>query len=180
MRKLSTTSLNFSINTFLKFISLKKQYLKNLKKQLLLINNVKQKISRLLYHELTKKKIDNFSDDKCLIEYIIDLTFSRSNTFLHVTDSSGKLRLFSSAGHFNLKGKHKKSRFKVFNYFCSEITKLTFLKNKPVALHLKNVSSAKFWIVKKLKKYFFIKIVKDFNLFPFNGCRKKKIRRKKF
>ena len=34
--------------------------------------------------------------------------------------------------------------------------------------------------MKKLKKKFFIKVVRSFNLYPHNGCRKKKVRRKKF
>ena len=45
---------------------------------------------------------------------------------------------------------------------------------------LKNVDSNIFWFLKKLKKKLFITVVKHFNLYPYNGCRKKKIRRKKF
>jgi ribosomal protein S11 len=179
MEKLITTNLTFNLNGFLKNISIKKQYLKNLKKQFLLVNNIKQKNYKLLNTELITKNKYYYNNN--LIMYIIDLTFSRSNTFLHVMDSSGKLKFFSSAGHFNIKGKNKKFRFNVFkNFYFILMTKLKFLKNKPVALHLKNVSSNKFWIIKKLKTKFFIKVIKIFNLFPFNGCRKKKVRRKKF
>jgi ribosomal protein S11 len=179
MGNLNTT--NFNLNTFLKTIFIKKQYLKNLKKQFLLINNIKQTNYKSLNKELIKENNFNDSSTNNLVMYIIDITFSRSNTFLHVMDSSGKLKFFSSAGHFNVKGKNKKFRFNVFKHFYfTLITKLKFLRNKPIALHLKNVSSNKFWIIKKLKTKFFIKVIKIFNLFPFNGCRRKKIRRKKF
>jgi ribosomal protein S11 len=114
--------------------------------------------------------------------YIIDITFSRSNIFLNVMDSSGKLKFFCSAGHLQYKGRrNKKSRFQVLkSIYHVLLTKLRFLKGKPIALHLKNVGLKRFWILKKLKTHFFIKLVSIFNLFPFNGCRKKKVKRKKF
>ena len=96
-------------------------------------------------------------------------------------DFSGKLKFFYSAGSFNYSGKSKKARYVVFReLYRVLISKLKFLKNKPVALHLKNVGYNKSWIVKKLKKKFFIKSVRSFNLYPHNGCRKRKMRRKKF
>jgi ribosomal protein S11 len=177
MITLNTTT--FNLNTFLKTIFIKKQYLKGLKKQFLLINNIKQTNYKSLNKELIKKTAFKRAH---LVRYIIDISFSRSNTFLQVSDSSGKLKFFSSAGYFNVKGrKSKKSRFNVFKHFYSILTaKLKFLRNKPIALHLKNVSYQKSWVIRKLKTKFFIKIIKIFNLFPFNGCRRKKIRRKKF
>jgi ribosomal protein S11 len=172
------TNFNINLNTFLKNISIKKQYIKSLKKQFLVVSSVKQKNFKLLNTQIFK---NNSHLDNSLVMYIIDITFSRSNTFLNVTDSSGNLKFFSSSGHFSLKGKNKKFRFNVFKHiYRTLLTKLKFLKNKPIALHLKNVGSNKFWIIKKLKTKFFIKIIKIFNIFPFNGCRKKKVRRKKF
>ena len=115
-----------------------------------------------------------------LIMYIIDISFSKSNTFLHVLDFAGNLKFFCSAGSFNYSGKSKKSRLNVLKEFYRILLlKLKFLKGKPMALHLKNVGSYKFRIIKKLKKKFFIKIIRNFNLYPHNGCRKKKVRRKK-
>lgn len=174
MKKLITTNLTFNLNNFFKNISTKKQYLNNLKKQFLLLNNIKKENYKLLNKLLIKKKFNNLYKDN-LVLYIIDITFSKSNTFLHVTTSSGKLKFFSSAGSFNIKGKNKKFRFNVFKrFYYLLVKKLKFLKNKPIALHLKNVGSHKFWIIKKLKSKFFIKVIKTFNLFSFNGCRKKK------
>lgn len=174
---LENSSIN--LNKFLKILYVKKQYLQKLKKKLDVLTELKQKnykyVSKLNQNNNISNDLDN------VIMYIIDITFSRSNTFLHVMDSSGKLKFFCSAGHLQHKGKkNKKSRFSVFkSIYQLLITKLKFLRGKPIALHLKNVGFKRFWIIKRLKTHFFIKLVKNFNLFPFNGCRKKKVRRKK-
>lgn len=116
-----------------------------------------------------------------LIFYILYFNFSSSNTNLHITDSSGKSKIFYSAGLLDLKGKQKVVRrlvlVRLFNLLT--LLKLKFIKNFPVAIHFKNVGSNKFLIVKKLKRTFFIKIIKTFELNAYNGCRKKKLRRKR-
>lgn len=56
---------------------------------------------------------------------------------------------------------------------------MRFLSNNPLGLHLQKVTLSNFWILKKFKTNFLIQIVKHFNLFCYNGCRKRKIRRKK-
>ena len=58
--------------------------------------------------------------------------------------------------------------------------KASFLGKKPVALHLNNVNFYQNLIVNKLKQTFYIKVIKSFNQAPYNGCRKKKVRRKKY
>lgn len=178
---MSINSVNIYLNQFLKTLSLKKQYLQKLKKQTAFLISLKQKNYKIL-HKFNQNNISDSKDFDNIIMYIIDITFSRSNTFLHVMDSSGKLKFFCSAGHLQYRGRRsKKSRFSVFkSIYHVLLTKLRFLKGKPIALHLKNVGLKKFWIIKKLKTHFFIKLVKIFNLFPFNGCRKKKVKRKKF
>jgi ribosomal protein S11 len=173
-----TTNFSINLDKFFKNIFIKKQYLQKLKKQALLINTIKQHNYKLVNQKLFKTKSIHSINDS--IMYIIDLMVSKSNTFLHVMDSTGKLKFFCSAGHLQYKGKNKKFRFTVLkSIYRILITKLHFLRNKPIALHLKNVGFNRFLIIKKLKKKFFIKTVKIFNLFPFNGCRKKKIRRTK-
>lgn len=116
-----------------------------------------------------------------LICYIIYFNFSLSNTNLQITNSSGKSKIFYSAGLVNLQGKQKVLRklvlVRLFNLLA--LLKLKFIKNFPVALHFKNVGSNKFLILKKLKRKFFIKIIKTFELNSYNGCRKKKERRKR-
>lgn len=171
-------NLATNLNNLFKNFSIKKQYIKKLKKQSSLLSSALRNNYRSINPKLFKP-IDLNSINDHVILYIIDITFTRSNTLLHIMDSAGKLKFYSSAGHLEHKGKNKKFRANVLKSFYRVlITKLKFLKDKPVALHLKNVGFSKFSIIKKLKTKFFIKTVKVFNLFPFNGCRSKKVRRK--
>lgn len=175
-----TTTINIDLNKFLQSILIKKQYIKKLKKQSIFLNNIEQQNYKLLNQQLVRQNKLNILGHNLVVMYIIDITFSRSNTFLHVMDSSGNLKFFCSAGYLNYKGKTKKFRFQVFKSIYRILTtKLQYLKGTPIALHLKNVGSDKSWIIRKLKKKFIIKVIKIFNLFPFNGCRQKKIVRKK-
>lgn len=169
---------NVNLNNLLENIFIKKQYLQKLKKKIVLLSSIKQMNPKSAIPFTPK------NNQKVLVNstimYIIDITFSKSNTFLHVMDHSGRLKFFCSAGSLKFKGKSKRSRFNVFKaIYRILVTKLQFLRNKPIALHLKNVGFNKFFIIKKLKKKFFVKVVKIFNFFPFNGCRKKKVRRTK-
>jgi ribosomal protein S11 len=176
---MALNNFNLKLNQLFKILSLKKQYLQKLKEQSVVLTELKKKNYKIINKSL--KPGDILANLDHVVMYIIDITFSRSNTFLNVMDTSGKLKFFCSAGYLQFKGKrNKKSRFLVFKSICHILlTKLKFLKGKPIALHLKNVGFKRFQIIKKLKTHFFIKLVKVFNLFPFNGCRKKKVRRKK-
>lgn len=170
----------FDLNQFLRFINLKKQYFKQLKHKEEFLSQIRDKNYKRLTFSLSEDICQaNVVDN--VVTYVIDLKFSRSNTLLHVMDFSGKLKFFYSAGSVKYSGKNKKSRYMIFrDLYRILISKLAFLKGKPVALHLTNVGINKTWIVKKLKKRFFIRCVKTFNLHPHNGCRKRKMRRKKF
>ena len=172
--------INFDLNKFLKNIRFKKQYVKNLKNKSDSLAKIRETSYKSLNSIMFSTK-NNIVSEENLVTYIIDINFSRSNTFVHVTDFSGDLKFFYSSGSFNYSGKNKKARYLVFrDIYRALVSKLKFLKGKPIALHLKNVGYNKFWIIKKLKKKFFIKSVRSFNAYPHNGCRKRKMRRKKF
>jgi ribosomal protein S11 len=180
MKDIMIEDSKLNVNKFLDGIKLKKQYIEKLKNKILELNGVSKTNYKDLESLIVTKNHSLIKNDY-LVMYIIDISFSETNTLLHVTDFAGNLEFFCSAGSLNYKGKQKKLRFLVFrDLFRILVSKLTFLKGKPVALHLKNVGSNKFWIIKKLKTKFFIKVVRNFNSYPFNGCRKKKMRRKKF
>ena len=120
-------------------------------------------------------------DQDFVISYVITITFLKANTMIHVSDAVGNVKWFCSSGSVNVTGKRKKQRRSVIlKLILLLFKKADFLTNKPIALHLNNVSSYQTFIVKKLKKEIFIKIVKSFNQIPYNGCRQKKIRRKKY
>ena len=113
--------------------------------------------------------------------YVINISFLKANTTIHVSDTQGNLKLFYSAGSVALTGKQKKKRrIAVSKLISLLLKKANFLGQKPIALHLNNVNFYKNLIVRKLKRNLYIKIIKIFNQTPYNGCRKRKLRRKKY
>lgn len=123
----------------------------------------------------------NSFDKTTNIFYIINISFLKANTFVHVSNTKGETLIFFSAGQVNLKGKQKKNRKFAVNKLLSLLNKkASFIGKQPIAVHLNNVKSYKFTIANKLKQFYWIRILKSFNQIPYNGCRKSKIRRKKF
>ena len=105
----------------------------------------------------------------------------KANTTIHISDIQGNLKLFYSAGSVGLSGKQKRRRrIAVSKLIALILRKAAFLGQKPIALHLNNVNFYKNLIVGKLKRNLYIKIIKILNQTPYNGCRKKKLRRKKY
>jgi ribosomal protein S11 len=173
--------LSFEFNDFLEKIRLKKKYINKLDNKIYQLNDLKEKSYKSLSLKLSDEKSNVLKKENYLVKYVIDITFSRTNTLLHVMDFSGHLKFFCSAGVLQYKGKRKKARYQVFrDLYQILLSKFKFIKNQPIALHLKNVGVARFWIIKLLKKKYFIKVIRSFNTYPHNGCRKKKVRRKKF
>lgn len=176
---MSVFESNFKLNELLTSIKLKKQYINRLQNQIIKLNNIKIKnvkdlTPKLKYVTSIKKR------ESYIVKYVVSITFTKSNTLLHVTDFSGKLELFLSAGLLNYQGKNKKNRNSVLrDFFRVLYEKGRFLRGQPIALHSKNVGSFRFRILKALKKKFLVLAVKNFNSYPYNGCRAKKTRRKK-
>merc|ERR1712207_2587 len=165
-------------NKLFKFVKSKKKYTSRLKKTVLCLKIVKEEIHQKLHLSLTnnlsKKQKTNF-----LILYTVMFYFSPSNSFLQISKSDGSSKIFCTAGPFNLKGKRKILKKLILIKFFKFLSKLNFLKNKPIALHLKNIKFKKHFILKKLKSNFFIKTIKTFNSKSYNGCRRKKKKRKR-
>ena len=171
--------LQFNLNRFFKEIHLKKQYLKKMQNKVRLLNKLKEINYKKVGLSFSKKspKLSNTT----FVMYIIEISFSKKNTLFHISDCLGNVKFFYSAGSFQQKGKGKISRSTILRKFYRLlISKLKFVKKVPVAVHFKNADSNMFWFLKRLKKKLFITVVKHFNQYPYNGCRKKKIRRKKF
>lgn len=155
--------------------------------QLRSVLNKKQKYRRGLSIFL-KKDSDNINANepffvckkRTIVLYSICFSFSPVNTFLYVTDALGSLKFTYSAGSLGFKGKSKKIRFVVLKLFFKKLRmlKLSTLKNKPVSLILKDVGSYRSQIIRKLKKNFFIQVVKNYQTHSYNGCRYKKKSRK--
>ena len=172
-------------NLFLNNTNLKKKSLYHKK-----IENSVSKLKGLLNEKQQYKGLDSLmsrtsSSEKqksgLMVVYIVHFSFSPTNTFLHITDTLGNLKFSYSAGLVSFKGKQKKSRIQVLTRFLRELRKLKIstLKDKPIALHLNNVGSYKYFITKNLKKNFFVRLIKSYETYAYNGCRKKKRLRKR-
>lgn len=172
------SSGSLDLNRFLLKLSEKKQYFNKLKNQVSFLSEIKEYNYKILHINLKtqKKQLKNL-----VVMYIFDIYFSRSNTILTVLDCFGNVKFFYSAGILNYKGRAKISRSIILKNFLKILLfNLKFFKNKPIGVHLKNVGLKNLWFLKKLRQKFFIVTVKSFSLYPYNGCRRKKVRRKKF
>ena len=167
----------------------KVEILSQFKKELVYINKLSEKVIDLnssikidSYKNIHTNKIKrNNLDSTFLVVYIVSISFLKANTMVHVSDTKGNVKLFYTAGSVNLTGKQKRRRvISVLRLLKLIYKNASFLYGKPIALHLNNVARQKFLIVRKLKQKFFIKVIREFNQIPYNGCRKPKIRRKKY
>lgn len=176
---LNLNTMQFNLNRFFKEVHLKKQHLKKTQDKICLLNELRNSNHKKIGSDFSKKSSKVLNNT--FVMYIVDISFSKKNTLLHISDCSGNIKFFYSAGSFQQKGKAKTSRSIILRKFYRLlVSKLKFLKRVPIAIHFKNADSNMFWFLKKLKNKLFITVVKHFNLYPYNGCRKKKIRRKKF
>ena len=156
-------------------------YVKNLLNRIHRLKKLKENNYKTLsVQKSSYNKAVNDNQD-LIVTYIIGISFLKANTTIHVSDTKGNIKLFYSAGSVGLAGKQKKKRRIAISKLISLLLKkATFLGKKPLALHLNNVNFYNSLIVNKLSESLYIKVIKSFNTAPYNGCRKKKLRRKKY
>lgn len=115
------------------------------------------------------------------LKYIVGVSLSNTNSIIYVTDIKGKIKFFLSAGFLGLNGRQKiKKPAVLVKLLRSLIVKRQLKRKSCVALHLKNFN--KFYtsiVLSLLKKHLKIGFVRVFNNKPHNGCRPKKLKRKK-
>ena len=159
-----------------------KLYINNLLNQATILRNSENIYSSKNSIFKNKFSVNNVSENKSfLVMYIISISFLKANTIVHVSDIKGNMKLFYTAGSVNLSGKQKAQRGIAISRLISLLTqKATFIGKKPTAVHLLNVRAHKALIINKLKRNFFVQVIRSFNHSPYNGCRKKKVRRKKY
>lgn len=118
---------------------------------------------------------------KNLINYIINITFSYTNTIVNINNINGNPKIFYSAGMFNLQKKQKTKQPKaVMTILKTLLNKSKFLKNNPAALHFNQMTlHYKSHIIKNLKRKTFITRILSHNCVSHNGCRLKKKKRYK-
>jgi ribosomal protein S11 len=167
----------------------------NMNKKKFLVNQIY--ISKLLNKTLKERKIiiENFKIIKNFIifksfhnlkvsdsiKYVIGISFLKKNTIIYITNSYGKLKYQCSAGHIKLNKKQKtKVPLVLIKLTKVILNKVPYLKKTPVAFHLNNLSQPiQFFFEYILKTQFFIIKLSSFKVYPCNGCRPKKLKRKK-
>ena len=114
-----------------------------------------------------------------LINYIIKINATRTNTFLNITDNKGNLKLSFSSGKLGLKKRQKIAQPNALIQLLKKVfLKAKFLKNKTIGLQFRNVKPFhELLILKMLKDKIFIKSLRSYNLQPHNGCRPRKLKR---
>jgi ribosomal protein S11 len=164
-----------------------KIYIEKLIKISNFFNNIKiSKKIKLIFLLLNVNKLNkkfkkpvSFKNTQNLINYIININLSKTNTIVNVTDINGNPKVILSAGLIKLKSSQKIVQpFAIINILKSLFLKATFLNNKCVALHFKNTKIYyESLIINILKNKVFIKSIRSYNLYPHNGCRPKKLKR---
>lgn len=173
------TTVSNKLKLKISLLNEERAYIKNLKTQIGSLKKVKENNYKSLNTKKLNAEFDN--NQNLVVMYIINISFLKANTTIHISDIKGNMKLFYSAGSVGLAGKQKKKRRIAVSKLISLLLKKSiFLKNKPIALHLSNVNFYRNLIVSKLKKTLYIRVIKSFNQTPYNGCRKKKLRRKKY
>ena len=133
-------------------------------------------------YKLTSKTSDPEGDINLTVTYIIIVLFSKKkNTRVVVLTASGKLIGSYSSGFVGLKGKEKLSRSLVLRKIFLILKKSApILTRTSISLHLYNASYDVSSTIKLASQFFLVTSIKLFDMKPYNGCRKKKLRRKKF
>jgi len=182
LSRILITNLSNKLNIDASLLKEEKNYMINLDRLIVFLVNLDKdtKFKSIWNPKVMNSKSLPFEQD-FVIMYIVTITFLKANTMIHVSDVTGNIKWFCSSGSVKITGRRKKKRRSVMlKLIILLLKKASFLHKNPVALHLNNVSSYQTFIIDRLKQEIFIKIIKSFNQTSYNGCRKKKIRRKKY
>lgn len=160
-------------------IDVKKVYYYKLIKLVNQLKNLKYKVQLKKKFFLSTRTTKQLNPN--LIVYIINVVLSKTNTFVNVVDIQGNVLVSISAGSLNLTKFQKKAQpTALLSVFKVLLLKAKFLKNKPVALHFKNVKRFhESFFINVLKNKLYIQSFQSYNLLPHNGCRPKKIKKLK-
>ena len=145
-------------------------------RMLILINLVKLNNLKIKTNYFLTYILSSFFNKQQLINYIIDINLSSTNTLININNIKGHPKIFYSAGMFNLQKKQKVKQPKaIITILKALLLKYKIFKTKPAALHFKNIFfNHRSHIFKRLKHKIFIKSITNYHYFPHNGCRLKK------
>lgn len=139
------------------------------------------------YSNVYEKVITFVTDPTKLLEkkvktqYILKIIFSKSNIMVNVTDVKGLTLMKETIGNLKQFQGSQKTKKIALNLLLRKL-KFRFreLKNTAMALQLQGSNRNKIKWSKKVINYFNITKIFSENVHPFNGCKYKKIKRKKF
>lgn len=187
----SYRKFNPNLNYFLSTISKKKPYIKVLTNKIQTILSMKRNEYREINLKILKREFEvagssNYTwalsrirkiDEGIVVAYVVDITKTRSNFYLNIFTSVGKLILTASAGNLvDLSAiKRKSAGFLLINAIFKVISQQKYLKGKPIALHIKN-KRIPIKFIRKLRRKSVVKCITVFYKKPFNGCRSRKVR----
>lgn len=149
--------------------------------------NKKLRNSKVIVENFIKIKVLILADFFCslntlsLVKYVVGISFLKKNITIYVGDANGRLNYNCSAGLIKLNKKQKIKIPLVLIKLTKIVTnKLPNVADIPTALHLNNVpKSLQLFFEPVFKTQFFIIQLNNFRVFPHNGCRPKKLKRKK-
>ena len=161
-------------------------------KLIYITNTVKKVQSKILFLKKLKsyKKLKNLRlllsknylfKSKNLIKYIIGISVSSSMIIIYVSNINGNIKFFCTAGSLGIKKKKKNKLAVLIKLIKVMMFKVKFIsKQDTIALHIINCNEylSKF-ITSFLAKLYNIEMIKMVNNQPHNGCRPKKVKRKK-
>ena len=121
----------------------------------------------------------SFFYNQKLISYIISINLSSTNSVINVNNTKGNPKFFYSAGMYNLQKSQKTKQPKaIITILRALLVKSKIFKTKPVSVHFNNLFfNHQSYILKKLKKKVFTKLVKSYIYSSHNGCRLRKKKR---
>jgi ribosomal protein S11 len=187
----SRSNLKNNLNLFLEYFSVKTTYIQTLKNKIEKILVLKNSEFRTVNLTLLNKSFESSEESASklrkkkktteaynVVMYVVDITVRKSNSYLNIFDTTGRLKLSVSAGNLlnTTSRKRKTVRLFLLKSIYRLIAKQKYLKGKPIALHLKNNKAIPFQFLRKLKRKRLLKSITFFYKTPFNGCRNKKVR----
>lgn len=122
-------------------------------------------------------KLDNAKN--FILIFIVKVNYLKSNVMVNVSNSFGKVLFKTSSGILGFKNKIKIKKIALNTIIKKIKFKTKNMKESLFSIHFLGGKSNKKQMLNKFKKFLTIKLVKNLNLIPFNGCKPKKIKRKK-
>lgn len=166
----------------LKKIKYYQNILKKIENNVKLLERIKEHQIAKNLQKIIKKDFEvSFYKSNFFVKYILGVIISKTNTIVYLTDVKGKVKYFITSGILKINEKQNKT------VVISKLLKFLLLKNinlrktNGIVLHFKNLNQRLALIVFSLVSKYFQNIlaVKICNNQPHNGCRPKKIKRKK-